>query len=250
MKRLTAWLFVLLLALPTLSWAQNTIIYPSRTSMPFLDLDGRIKFSGGSTLTPGPSTLTLAGGQLLFPDGTSALPAWAYASQPDMGIWRSGSNAQTFADSSVNRLTLDSNSARIGSGTVFGWTATTDSTGAVDTVIGRDAAAIAQQGYDSATPVAQTYKGPDGSGANIAGGAMTFAPGRGTGTGVGGTLYLATAPAGGAGSSQNALVNQLSIDSTGAIIATGLAASVGEVTICATTTGLLVKRSAACVGTP
>lgn len=84
-------------------------------------------------------------------------------------------------------------------------------------LLGREDAAIFQQGVDSATPVAQTYKAPDGSGTDVAGASMTHAPGRGTGTGAGGPYIIATAPAGSTGSTQNALINRIQVESTGGL---------------------------------
>ena len=55
---------------------------------------------------------------------------------------------------------------------------------ASDTILSREAAAIFQQGLDSATPIAQIFKGPDGSGTDIVGGLFAWAPGRSTGNAV------------------------------------------------------------------
>ena len=79
-----------------------------------------------------------------------------------------------------------------------------------------ESAGVLQMGVDAASPVAQTIHGSDGSGTDKAGGAMTIGAGSGTGTGAGGTLKFATAPAAaGTGSTKNALVDRVSIDSTG-----------------------------------
>lgn len=64
-----------------------------------------------------------------------------------------------------------------------------------DTFLTRDAAASWQSGTDSATPIAQTFKGSDsrgGTDTNVAGGALTIAAGRGTGNASGGNLALQT----------------------------------------------------------
>jgi len=66
-----------------------------------------------------------------------------------------------------------------------------------------DGTGILQQGLDSATPVTQAYKGPDGSGTNIAGGQLVIAPGRSTGSGFGGDAVVKTSNSGSSGSSLN-----------------------------------------------
>ena len=88
-----------------------------------------------------------------------------------------------------------------------------------DTSFIREAAGILQCNADAASPVACTFKGADGSGTNIAGGAISVASGRGTGTGIGGALNFQTAPAGGSGSSQNALVTRFTINDSGHLLA-------------------------------
>lgn len=97
------------------------------------------------------------------------------------------------------------------------WSTSTTPYAAVDVILGRDSAGTLQFGFDSATPTAQTIKGPDGSGTNIAGAAFSLGGGRGTGTGIGGPINLQTAPAGSSGTSQNALVTRLSISGAGII---------------------------------
>lgn len=56
-----------------------------------------------------------------------------------------------------------------------------------------------------------------GLGTNIAGGALKLAGGRGTGTGAGGSVVVQTAPAGASGSSQNALVDRITVAADGSI---------------------------------
>ena len=69
-----------------------------------------------------------------------------------------------------------------------------------------------------ATPF--TYlQGADASGTNAAGESLQISPGKGTGTGVGGDLYLSVAPPGTSGSSANNLQNALVISgTTGSIV--------------------------------
>jgi len=254
MKRLSAFLIAACLLLPGTAAFAQTKIYPAPTrfsatiapatndgaalgttdlgwSDVHLATGGVINWANGeTTITGAADTLTLAGGNLLISNLTDTRIVYVGAS----GLL---TNSANFTFDGTN-LFLGSASSKI-------------SMGPSDEIILFDEAAnILQLGPDAAAPAAQIFKGPDGSGANVAGGKFTSAGGRGTGTGAGGSNCIATAPAGGAGSTQNALVDQICVDSTGAVTATGLAAASGEVTICATTTGLLVKRSAACVGTP
>lgn len=56
-------------------------------------------------------------------------------------------------------------------------------------------------------------RGKNGSGTNAAGTSLSLAGGRGTGTGAGGSVKLQVAPAGSSGSSLNALVDALVLDS-------------------------------------
>ena len=67
---------------------------------------------------------------------------------------------------------------------------------------------------DAAAPVAQTIQVQSvvAGTANTAGANLTISGSKGTGTGAGGQINVAVAPAGGAGSTQNALVNYLTID--------------------------------------
>ena len=70
-------------------------------------------------------------------------------------------------------------------------------------------------GNSSATPYGSLITSCSGLGTNIAGASFTLAGGKGTGTGVGGSLKFQVAPAGSAGSALNSLVTRLTIDSTG-----------------------------------
>jgi hypothetical protein len=60
-----------------------------------------------------------------------------------------------------------------------------------------------------------TINGSGASGTDSAAGALKLAGGRGTGTGLGGSIVFQTAPAGITGSAQNALVDRASIDQDG-----------------------------------
>lgn len=89
-----------------------------------------------------------------------------------------------------------------------------------DTFIGRAAAANVRHGdADAASPVAQTLSVQNvvAGTSNTAGVDFTISGSRGTGTGAGGDIVLKTAPAGGSGTSQNALAEVLRVLSAGNI---------------------------------
>jgi hypothetical protein len=103
------------------------------------------------------------------------------------------------------------------------WTTSTASS-TLDAYITRKAAASLQLGLaDAAAPVAQTFGGQSvvAGTSNTAGAAFTIRGSQGTGTGVGGNILFQVAPAGTAGTAQNALVTQMTISSGGITSAAG-----------------------------
>ncbi|MBA2278952.1 hypothetical protein H0V99_00735, partial [Candidatus Saccharibacteria bacterium] len=70
------------------------------------------------------------------------------------------------------------------------------------------------KGITDAAPTAFTLQATGGSGSNIAGASFTLAGGRGTGNAVGGSITFQYAPAGGAGSTLNALQTACVISGT------------------------------------
>jgi len=86
---------------------------------------------------------------------------------------------------------------------------------AADVILTGEALNVLQLGVDAGTPAAQRIKAFDGSGSNIAGSDLEACGGQGTGTGVGGSFIVKTAPAGSSGSSANAYVSQLIITGAG-----------------------------------
>lgn len=125
-------------------------------------------------------------------------------------------------------LRMDGNtSARglgIGSLNIIAWASGAYSGGTVSgvTMLGSQGTANVRQGAaDAATAVAQTFSvqsvvagTTDTAGAN-----RTITGSQGTGTGVGGSIIFQTAPAGSTGSTQNALVTQLTVSTTGVSVA-------------------------------
>jgi glyoxylate utilization-related uncharacterized protein len=75
-----------------------------------------------------------------------------------------------------------------------------------------------QMGGDSATPIAQTLSGADGSGTNIVGGNITFASGRGTGNAAGGDIIFSLSRSGGSsGTTQGTNAEAVRMLATGAV---------------------------------
>ncbi len=73
------------------------------------------------------------------------------------------------------------------------------------------AAASIQMGADSATPIAQCFKGPNGSGTNIVGGKLSIAAGQSTGSGTPAVLALQSTAAGSSGTTAQTLVDVLTV---------------------------------------
>lgn len=71
------------------------------------------------------------------------------------------------------------------------------------------------KGETHTTPGNITITTTGGSGTNVAGGSVAIAGGRGTGNAAGGSVIIATAPAGGSGTTLNALVSRVTVDQTG-----------------------------------
>ncbi len=76
-------------------------------------------------------------------------------------------------------------------------------------------------GETDTNPQAVVYHATGGSGTNIAGASLTIAGGIGTGTGVGGSVRIQTAPVGSSGSTANTLVTRVTVDSAGLFVVGG-----------------------------
>lgn len=75
-----------------------------------------------------------------------------------------------------------------------------------------------------------TIRGANATGTDKAGGQVLLKAGQGTGTGAGGAVTIQTAPAGSTGSSANALVTALNVDTAGAIQTGTASAAAGHTT--------------------
>jgi hypothetical protein len=105
----------------------------------------------------------------------------------------------------------------LGGSTFLAWPNTSSALGSADLFLGRDSAATLQLGPDSSSPTNQTFKGPDGSGTNIAGASLAIAGGRSTGNASPGRIIFQNSPAGASGSSANALKDRWSVEADGAL---------------------------------
>jgi hypothetical protein len=125
------------------------------------------------------------------------------------------------------QLVVYSSSAKVGeyifgtrlknnSAFTYEWSSTSLASGATDLTLSRKGAANLRFGAaDAASPIAQTLSvqsvvagTTDGAGQNF-----TFTGSQGTGSGAGGSIIFQVAPAGSAGSAQNALATAMVIDS-------------------------------------
>ncbi len=167
-----------------------------------------------SLLSDNGTNITLNSG--IFFGSTGAGLKYSFTDDTDTGLSHPGGDTDELRvrTGGTDRLSLGSDLTLTGTG-VIGWTS-----GVVDAVrdvlLRREGVGVLQLGTDAASPVAQTFKGPDAIGTDIAGADLTTAPGRGTGAGLGGTFRIATAPAGVSGTDQNALVDRFIIGGAGA----------------------------------
>jgi hypothetical protein len=193
--------------------------------------------------------VTQNSGQYLFPYGNVSYPSLALGTST-YGFYRDNLNALaiSLAGTRSFRFTSTGLSITLNGGITLG------SSG--DLFLWREAAATLRLGF---TTAAQTIKSPDGDGTDQAGGSMTLAGGKSTGTGLGGAVYIATSPAAaGTGSAVNALVNRLSIASDGTVAALGVqsqATNIKQATVAVTTTAAatatatnLIPAGCLCIG--
>ncbi len=96
----------------------------------------------------------------------------------------------------VQLYAINSTAFQIASNKLISWSSTSASNGSNDLYLSRNEGATLQLGIDATNAIPQTIKSHDGSGTNIIGADLNIAAGQGTGTNVGGSLVLRTAPAG------------------------------------------------------
>jgi hypothetical protein len=105
-----------------------------------------------------------------------------------------------------------------------------------DLFFARRAAASLQLGFDSATPIAQTLGIAAGVGTNIAGANFTIAAGRGTGTGLPGSLLFQTSTVVGSGATAQTLTTRMTLGATDLSMASGIGIQLGNAAVAATPT--------------
>lgn len=167
-------------------------------------LIGNLRANGATFtngITAGASTFT---GAVSHPNGTIALPSVTFTSDTGSGLSFVNTGLATSAGGSIGTF-LQVNTTKglaLRSTIPLSWGSTTAiNTDAADLFLFRDSANTLQIGTDSATPAAQTIKGADGSGSNIAGGAVRHDGGYSTGTAAGGPVIIRTVNSAGATSS-------------------------------------------------
>jgi len=200
--------------------------------------------SGGTTNV----ALNATAGHVLVPDGsyvynTSVSPsigrsAVAANSASQSGILL-GSGSLTLLTSSIRGLIFNNTGAF---GNYLMITPVAGSTTFSGTVVATSVFQAAEN--KTSTPNTGTLVGGSGSGTNIAGGALHIQGGASTGSAAGGSILIRTTPAGGSGSSANAAVTAITIDSTQAVT---LAATLA-VTGASTLTGLLTANGGITLG--
>lgn len=159
------------------------------------------------------TTANWLGRAIYLPDGTAALPAMAFASDTDTGIWRIADNVLAVAGGATTSIGIGYYGPRLASAAQLGWSSDSSVINPADLILTREAAAVLQQGVDAAGVTNQMFKGPDRITSAGVGGNLTFAGGRGFDAQVGGSLIFQTAPAAGAGVA-GILATALTIDST------------------------------------
>jgi len=190
----------------------NLIFTPTTTFVGMLDDISVKQVTQGTITSEGVNTFA---GRVILESGHAGSPAMVFSNDANkVGWFRYGATSMGYATDGVTRQIftpsthwINSDAATISLGTTT-----------PDVWIRRNAANNIELGnVDAAAPDAQTLSVQNvltGT-ANTAGANLTIAGSQGTGTGAGGSILFQTAPAGGAGSAQNALATAITIASTG-----------------------------------
>jgi hypothetical protein len=192
-------------------YAQGTSTYyltitPSTTFAGTIDdISAQIVTGNGAVKAP---YIELSG-QLKLAIGNPVTPTFCPANDLTNGLYWDINTELTWTLVGVQKWSMGYQGIKLG-GTTLGWGTYIVN----DLILGRDAAATLQLGVDG-SPIAQTIKAHDATGDDVAGASITVAGGRGTDTGVGGSVKIATAPAGAAGSNNGTLLDRVEVDSTG-----------------------------------
>jgi hypothetical protein len=178
---------------------------------------------GADSLTAGDGSTAVGGGSQANDSQATCVGQGSYATHSCVGIGYGtrGDASPSFGDRATalgaqalangDRSTLLGASGNIAAGhnKSIGLGAFATSTGPNQLVVGNDSADITDcyfgRGVLSASPAAVTFHVTGGSGTNIAGANHIIAGGQSTGSAKGGDVLIQTSPAGGAGTSLNAL---------------------------------------------
>lgn len=101
---------------------------------------------------------------------------------------------------------------------------------------------VLQIGQSSATPAAQCFKGPDGSGTNISGGKLSLAPGKSTGNATPAKLVLQGTVAGSSGTTAQTLADVLTVNNSSYITLGDATVVAGSLTIGIAASGLIIGQ--------
>lgn len=183
-----------------------------------------------SLLSDDGTNVTLASGQLFSPAGSASAPTWAQSASTNSGIYARIAGATSISVAGVANLSVEGSNIWLHANQALSWNAAAAGADGGDLFLRRFAAANLKQGTDGAAPVSQYLSVANVSTgtANTAGVPRYIDGAQGTGTGLGGSIILRTAPAGAAGSAQNALSDQLTVASGTATFAGSI--SSGDVT--------------------
>ena len=162
-------------------------------------------------------------GTFIGPSGGigSTVKAVAYDTDTTSGLRRNSTiGYQTFQQGNGNIFSVLSSNVTLQSGGSYGFASSTNSEASADLLLTRRGTGNLRLGAaDAAAPVAQTLSVQSvvAGTTNTAGTNFTFTGSQGTGTGAGGSLIFQVAPAGGAPTVQNTLVDTLALDSVGSV---------------------------------
>lgn len=161
-----------------------------------IDSAGRGRFSGGTFNTP-----------------------WISTSNNQVGLASGGFNLLQFITNTFDYAVLSNVTFQVANSHSFSWSngASVGNAGTTRAQLTSPASETVQMGATSATPATQTFKGPNGSGTNIAAGKICLAPGQSTGNATPAVLALQGTAAGTSGTTAQTLVDVLSIIRQGVV---------------------------------
>jgi hypothetical protein len=147
------------------------------------DLTISVKILAANTGIINAEGITLNSGQLLLPNGSSGALTIAASKSPTCGIYFSPiGNAMAMVSGGATAMIFEYGSIRANADINFSY----------DPYIGTGGTNTLRIGVDGAAPVDHEIRGPNGTGNDKPGGALSIADGAGTGVGIGGGTKLRT----------------------------------------------------------